>query len=76
MASWRWWSLSRLTLVAILPILNVVIFSKSSVHDLTIGGALLTGKQATYKRVSHTALSSRRAALSTWAWVSLTYQLP
>jgi hypothetical protein len=76
MASWRWWSLSRLTLIAILPILNVVIFGKSPVHNLTIGGALLTGGQATYKRVSHTALSSRRAALSTWAWASLTYQLP
>jgi hypothetical protein len=28
MASWRWWSVSRLILLAILPILNVVIFGK------------------------------------------------
>jgi hypothetical protein len=31
MASWRWWSVSRLILLAILPILNVVIFIKY--HD-------------------------------------------
>jgi hypothetical protein len=28
MASWRWWSISRLALMAVLPVLNVVIFGK------------------------------------------------